>query len=943
MPADRALLRLEESELEYKHTLNLPKTSFPMKGNLPKREPEIQAKWEEMNLYQLLQEKRKEKSAFVLHDGPPYANGNIHLGTAYNKILKDVIIKYKTMEGFRCPYVPGWDCHGQPIEHEVVKRLGSAANISTIEIRERCRAYAMEFVESQTAQFKRLGVLGDFENPYLTVNPAYEARNISVFKELYLKGLIYKGRKPIHWCATCGTALAEAELEYEDKESPSIYVRFPLLGDLPELSTAGKPVSVVIWTTTPWTLPANVAVALSPDFPYVALDTGEEIFIVAKPLVERLESEIGLEHPKVLGTFDARSLEGMKCKHPWSKDSSVIVLADYVTLEQGTGCVHIAPGHGEEDYLTGLEYNLPSPMVVDDQGCFTEEAGFFAGLDVEEANPIIMSDLEKRGILVASSSITHQYPHCWRCKKPVIFRATPQWFIAMDKSDNGNSLRKVATSAIRKVEWIPEWTINRMGSMLETRPDWCISRQRSWGVPIPVLYCKKCGRGIVNRESLDAIEELIRREGSDGWFRQEPSSFLPEGFTCPHCGSVEFEKEKDILDVWFESGISHFAVLREREELKWPADIYVEGSDQHRGWFQSSLLTSIGVEGLPPFERVMTHGFVVDGEGKKMSKSIGNVINPTDVCDRYGADVLRLWAVSTNYSTDIPISEEILARTTESYRRIRNTIRFLLGNLFDFELSEEVEPQKMREIDRWMISRTQRLVSLVTSQMENWQFHQAIRTLVLFCAVDLSSLYLDILKDRLYTAPKHSSGRKSAQTAIYYILNRLLVMTAPIIAHTSEEAYLSLPEQLRESESIHLLPWPKVDETLIDEALEEKWEKLLEVREVAYREIELARKNGIVGSSLEARVKIFAGESYFDLLESYENALPEFFIVSQVEINPMEAADDQKVVKVEIEAATGEKCSRCWNYSTTVGADKRYPELCERCVSVMEDSSASED
>ena len=936
----RAAVTFEEA-MDYKDSLNLPKTAFPMKGNLAKREPEILARWSEMDLYARIQEQTVGRELWVLHDGPPYANGDIHVGTAYNKILKDILVKYKTMRGYRCPYVPGWDCHGQPIEHEVTKRLGPDADIGKVELRKKCRDYAMNFVGRQAEQFQRLGVLGDFDDPYLTLKPEYEATNIEVFAELYKKGLVYRGRKPIHWCTTCVTALAEAEIEYEDKESYSIYVRFPLENEFSPLTQQGVPVSMLIWTTTPWTLPANVAIALSPRFPYVGVNTGEEILVMAEPLVDRVMSELSIEGYTVSEPFEARELEGLNCTHPWADWDSVIVLASYVTLEQGSGCVHIAPGHGQEDYLTGLEYDLPMPMPVDDLGHFTSEAGPFAGMSVTDANPRIIEDLKERGILLSSDRLTHQYPHCWRCKQPLIFRATPQWFIALDGAAGGKTLREAAMAAVEKVEWVPDWTINRIGSMVENRPDWCISRQRAWGVPLPIVYCKACGKELVTPETLEAIRRMVAAEGADSWFAKDPSEFLPEGSACPDCGGSEFEKESDIVDVWFESGVSSLAVCRNRDDLRWPADLYLEGSDQHRGWFQSSLLLAMGFEGRPPFGTVMTHGFTVDSEGHKMSKSMGNAIDPKDVWKRSGADILRLWTASTDYSSDIVVSEEILARVTESYRRIRNTMRFLLGNCFDFDATaDRVPAADMEEIDRWMLSRLQGLVRRVTDLMDRWLVHQAIQALQLFCTVELSSLYLDILKDRLYTYPADSRGRRSAQTVLFEINSKLTAMVAPVLAYTAEEAMLALPEAAQHAESVHLLPWPEYEVELVDEALESKWSILLGMREDIYRRIEDARQSSLVGTSLEARVVIFTEGDKLDALKDVEGQLPALLIVSAVEVKDLSAFEGERTaegdMEVVIERAPGEKCQRCWNYSLTVGAMPQTPDICDRCAAALE-------
>ncbi|MBU4173649.1 MAG: isoleucine--tRNA ligase [Actinobacteria bacterium] len=927
--------------MDYKETLNLPKMVFPMKGNLASKEPEIQEYWEDIHIYDLILEKGEGRPLFILHDGPPYANGDIHVGTAYNKIIKDIIVKYKTMRGFRCPYVPGWDCHGQPIEHEVTKRLGADSDVDKVELRAMCRAYAMEYMEKQREQFKRLGVLGEFKDPYLTLAPSYEATNVDVFGELYRKGLIYKGRKPIHWCTNCVTALAEAELEYEDKESHSIYVKFPLTEEFTTLTRAGKPVSLVIWTTTPWTLPANVAVALSGRLPYVGVDTGEEILVMARDMVEGVMEEMGVGDYKATDTFTGPEMEGLHCRHPWNDRDSVVVLAPYVTLEQGTGCVHIAPGHGQEDYLTGLEYDLPDPMPVDDLGRFTSEAGQFAGMSLDKANPEILKDLRDRGLLLAAGTVTHPYPHCWRCKQPVVFRATPQWFIALDKEGEGPSLRQEAMDAIRGVEWIPEWTANRIGSMVESRPDWCISRQRAWGVPLPVLYCRGCGREMVNDETLSVIRAMFEAEGADAWFTRDPEGFLPEGTACPECGGRSFEKETDILDVWFESGISHLAVLRKRNGLRWPADLYVEGSDQHRGWFQSSLLLSVGVEGRPPFDAVLTHGFTVDGFGRKMSKSEGNAIDPREVYERSGAEILRLWTAATDYSSDMSISEEILAQSTESYRRIRNTLRFLIGNTSDFDPGEHTVPtREMEEIDRWMVGRIERLVENVTSLMDRWNFHQAVGALNLFCTVELSSLYLDVLKDRLYTFPADSRERRSAQSVLFSVLEKLNTMIAPVLAHTAEEAFQAIPVGMRAEKSVHLLPWPEYDPELVDVMLEEKWGRLIEVREDVYRALEEARRGGVVGTGLEASVKILADGTLLELLAGMEDQLPELFIVSQVEVTdslpPGVQGSETGGVTVVVEKASGEKCRRCWNYSPSVGSDPENPDICQRCVATLE-------
>lgn len=928
--------------MDYKQTLNLPKTDFPMRGNLAKKEPEILKHWEEISLYDLIMEEKSDQPHYILHDGPPYANGDIHVGTAYNKILKDIILKYKTLRGYYCPYVPGWDCHGLPIEHEVNKSLGDLGRFDKLEIRRKCREHALNFVKRQGDQFKRLGVLGDFDDPYLTLDPKYEAQDIAVFAALHEKGLIYKGRKPIHWCIHCVTALAEAEIEYEDDVSDSIYVKFPVKIAKGEIKEMEKQVSFLIWTTTPWTLPANVAVALSPSLKYAAVDTGDEILIMASQLVAAVTEEIGVRDVSILkDNITGNSLEGSTCSHPWASYDSKVVLADYVSLDQGTGCVHIAPGHGLEDYTTGLKYELSSPMPVDDHGRFTSEAGKLEGLLVTEANPVIIKDLKARGILMAAGTISHQYPHCWRCKRPVIFRATPQWFIAMDEEAGGETLRSQGLRSIENVEWIPDWTIKRISSMVEGRPDWCISRQRSWGVPLPVLYCADCGSELINERSLRAIKEMIEMYGSDAWFTKEVTEFLPVDMKCESCGGSSFVKDQDILDVWFESGVSNIAVLKQRHELHWPADLYVEGSDQHRGWFQSSLLLSLGSQGSSPYKAVMTHGFTVDGDGRKMSKSMGNVVDPKEVYSHSGADILRLWTASSDYSTDIPISDEILDRMRETYRRIRNTLRFLLGNTHDFNPAKDsVHYEELEEIDRWILSRLQGLVTKVARLMDSWIIHQAVQALHLFCTVELSSLYLDIMKDRLYTFPADSRERRSAQTAMYMILTRLITMISPVLCYTSEEAMLALPESQRLKKSVHLLDWPETDEDLIDEELERKWEALLLIREEVYRKIEEKRRGGEIGTSLEACVEIYADGASYELLKEMESQLSMILIVSEVTLRALAEFNETRTpdsdIGITVGPASGEKCNRCWNFSTTVGYVPGHKDICARCAQALE-------
>jgi isoleucyl-tRNA synthetase len=896
-----------------------------MRANLPKREPEIQRYWEEIGIYWKVLEKTQGMPPFILHDGPPYANGDIHLGTALNKILKDIIIKYKTMRGYFSPYVPGWDCHGQPIEFNVEKMLGEEkSRLDIMDIRRRCREYALEYVDRQSAEFQRLGVRGDFEHPYLTLKPSYEAVNIGVFAKMVEEGLVFRSRKPIHWCPRCVTALAEAELEYAEKTSPSIYVKFPLLSEV-----TGEPASVIIWTTTPWTLPANVAIALHPDMNYVLFEARGENLIVGEPLLETALADMDIRDYRVKGVFKGTELAGLRARHPWRDRPSVLVTADYVTMEQGTGAVHIAPGHGQEDYQVGLEYGLPMPMPVDDLGKFTSEAPEFEGLFVEDANPVIIEDLKKKGLLLASQDIRHPYPHCWRCKGPVIFRATPQWFVGVDIPCGGASLRERSLAAIGGVEWIPAWSMRRMRGMLETKPDWCISRQRAWGVPIPAFYCDSCDKVLLTPESLSRVQRMIEAEGSDAWFEKTPREILGD-LSCPDCGSGDLRKESDIFDVWFESGVSNEVVLAQWPGMKWPCEMYLEGSDQHRGWFQSSLVTAIASRGEPPYRSVLTHGFVVDGEGRKMSKLLGNVISPMEICDRLGADILRLWVAAADYTVDIPASQEIFDRLVEAYRRIRNTLRFLLGNLYDFDpLVDSVEPEEMQELDRWILSRLQGLVQRCTQAFDAYQLHLVYQALHNFCAVELSSLYLDMRKDCLYTFAADSPERRSAQTALRILAETIIRMTAPIMSHTSEEAWQDL--MAREAGSVQLQDWPDGSAGWQDPGLEEIYAQLMEVRDRVTKAIEEKRAAKEIGTSLEAGVRLQVPDHLWSLLEGRIKDLPTLFIVSQVEL---EQAGDEEL-RVEVSRAAGRKCARCWNYRPSVGLEPDHPEICDRCLPVI--------
>ncbi|MCD6219283.1 isoleucine--tRNA ligase [Candidatus Calescamantes bacterium] len=906
--------------MDYDKTLNLPRTSFPMKANLPEREPYFIKFWEENRIYHKMLQKRQKM--YVLHDGPPYANGDIHLGQAYNKILKDIVIKSKALSGYSTPYIPGWDCHGLPVELQLMKKLGKRRKdeVEILSFRKRAREYALSFVKRQREEFKRLGILGEWDTPYLTMNYSYQAKIMEAFLILYEKGYIYRGEKPIYWCIECETALAEAEVEYEEKVSHSIWVKFKL--ENPEAYSLPSSSFILIWTTTPWTLPGNLAVALHPEEYYLWVNKGEEVWLVGEKTESRLEEEIGFKFGRVLKRLKGKDLEGIEYQHPlFPQKKGSIVLAEYVSMEEGSGCVHTAPGHGEEDFRTGEKYGLPPFSPVNEKGYFNEEAGEFAGLRVDEANSIIIQRLEKQCALVKKGKITHTYPHCWRCKSPVIFRATTQWFLGVDN----HNLRAIALERVRKIRWIPPASENRIKGMIESRPDWCLSRQRLWGIPIPAFHCKNCGRVIVDRAILTPILEEVKEKGVDFWFEREEKDLLPSGFKCPKCGGGEFRKEKDILDVWMDSGVSHFAVLKEKGEKFWPADMYLEGSDQHRGWFQTSLLTSIGLFGESPYREVVTHGFVVDSEGKKMSKSLGNVVDPQDTVKKYGAEILRLWVASTDYSRDMRISEEILKGTIDAYRKIRNTSRFILGNLYDFSFSEDAQPKEAWwEIDMWAYNRLQKLIEKVLKFYRQYEFVRAFQELYQFAVNDLSSLYLDILKDRLYVFPSASPARRSAQTVLYVILRDYTKLIAPFLSFTAEEIWRHLQEK---EESVFLSHFPSPEK--VEEELEKKWEKFWKMRERVYQVLEEARKNKVIGSSLEAKVNITFTDEESEFVQSFLKDLPMLLIVSQVEVKR------GSNWKVEVEKAGGKKCERCWMWSESVGKDSEHPNICSRCINFL--------
>jgi len=923
-------------EIDYRDTLNLPKTDFPMKADLPKREPVILKGWEEKKIYDKLRESAKNRGKYILHDGPPYANGHIHMGTALNKILKDIIVKSKFMAGYDSEYVPGWDCHGLPVEHEVDKSLGrKKSELSTHEIRRICREYADKFVKIQREEFKRLGVFGEWDNPYLTMDSKYTACIVREFGRFAQNGSLYRGKKPIYWCTTCHTALAEAEVEYEMERSPSIYVKFPMISDaegiLPSLKD--KKVSVLIWTTTPWTIPANLAIVFHPSFEYVAVEVGQEVFIVAKNLLEEVMTKLGIESYRILGTFSGAAVEGMKCQHPFIDRESLLILGDFVTLDVGTGCVHTAPGHGQEDYEVGLKYGLDIYSPLDDDGRFTPDVSFFAGQFVFDANAAVNQKLAEAGCLLGEEEMEHSYPHCWRCKNPVIFRATEQWFISME----AQGLREKALRSIDQVMWIPSWAKDRIYGMVENRPDWCISRQRSWGVPIVVFYCQSCRHVLASQELMEFVANIFEREGSDVWFQKEAEELLPPDTRCPKCGESTFHKESDIIDVWFDSGVSWAAVLEKRDYLKYPADLYLEGSDQHRGWFHSALLTSAETRGRAPYLSVLTHGFVVDGEGRKMSKSAGNVISPDEVIRDYGAEILRLWVAAEDYRDDIKLSKEILRRLSEAYRRVRNTCRFILGNLYDYDPRKDRVPYgDLMELDRWSLHRLQNLISRTLGAYERFEFHIIYHSINNFCAVDMSALYLDILKDRLYVLPARSIERKSAQTVLYEILMALVTLMAPILSFTAEEVWGYLQGVGRES--VHLQEFPAVKDEFVDEDLARRWEVIWQVREEVSKALEVARRDKLIGLSLDAKVSIALPKGLYNMMHQYEDQLKTIFIVSQV---ALVTGPDVKEVRVEVKKAEGKKCGRCWVYDTSVGGDDRHPTICGRCIDIIEGNRQS--
>ena len=918
---------------DYNKTLNLPNTDFPMRAGLPKSEPVTLKAWEDEKVYDKLMEKNEGKPMFVLHDGPPYANGNIHLGHALNKILKDFIVRYKNMAGFKSPFVPGWDTHGLPTELKARQKagIGSSADISTVELRKLCEEFVRGYINDQREQFKRLGCIGEWDNPYVTLNHEFEAEQIKVFAEMADKGYIYRGLKPVYWCPECKTALAEAEIEYAEDPCHSIYVKFRVTDDLGKFSAMGidpSKVFFVIWTTTTWTLPANVAICVGPRYDYSVIRCGEEYYVMATDLYKSAMEEAGLADYEAVATIKGSELEYMKTQHPFLDRESLLIVGDHVTLESGTGCVHTAPGHGVDDYNVCRNYpEIPVICPVNGDGVLTEEAGQFAGLTTEEANKKIAINLDETGALFALKKIIHQYPHCWRCKSPILFRATDQWFCSVD------DFKDEAVNAINEVEWIPAWGKDRITSMVRERKDWCISRQRKWGVPIPIFYCRDCSEPLIDKNAMLAVAEVFGREGSNAWFSREASELLPKGTKCSKCGCESFDKEKDIMDVWFDSGSTHTSVVKRRGYLSFPADLYLEGNDQYRGWFQSSLLTSVATMGTAPYKTVLTHGMILDMEKRKMSKSLGNGISPQEVIKQYGADVLRLWVASCDYQSDVNISFEILKQRSEAYRKIRNTARYILGNLYDFDPDKDmVGADELTEIDKWALAQLNSLIDRVKTAYDNYEFHIVYHSIHNFCVVDMSNFYLDVLKDRLYTEKADSKLRRAAQTSIYLILNAMTRMLAPILAYTSDEIWKFMPHSAADDkERIIYNEMPQKVSVDADADFMAFWDEIHALRDDVKKTLEPMIKDKLIKGSLEAKITLAAGGEKLAFLKKAEKELKDVFIVSEVEI-----ADNGGELEITADKAQGEKCERCWVVSRTVGASLAHPTLCARCCGILE-------
>ncbi|HWF39760.1 MAG TPA: isoleucine--tRNA ligase [Candidatus Acidoferrales bacterium] len=914
--------------MDLKNTLNLPKTDFPMKAKLPEREPQQLAAWEQAGIYRRILESRAGAPLFVLHDGPPYPTGEIHLGTGLNKVLKDMCVKTKTMAGFRSPYIPGWDCHGLPIETKVEKELGGkTSKVSAAEFRRMCREFAGRFVEAHKRDFKRLGVFGQWDKPYLTMDPEHEATIAGAFIDFLEKGYVYRGLKPVYWCIYDRTALAEAEVEYEDHVSPSIWVKFAVAED-GKAAELGADVSALIWTTTPWTLPANRALAFHPDFEYVIADTSAGKLLMAKDRVATFAEELKIEVRGTQGGWKGREFEGAKFQHPFLDMQVPGVLADYVTLDQGSGIVHTAPGHGADDFRTGQKYGLEAYAPQDDEGRFVEGLPEYKGKTVFEANPAVIELLKKRGALVGEKKLSHSYPHCWRCHNPVIFRATEQWFIGLDH----DNLRQNALAEIAKVKWKPEWGQERIHDMVAERPDWCISRQRYWGVPLIIFYCDACGKQLRDFNALRHVLPFFEREGADAWYTHSAEELLPPGTKCS-CGEAKWRKETDVLDVWFDSGSTHLAVLSEKDGT-WPADVYLEGPDQYRGWFHSSLLVAMGIKGRAPYRQVVTHGWTLDEKGAPMSKSLGNAMYPNEICDKWGADLLRVWVASQDYTADMRMSESVMTQLADAYRKIRNTFRFALSNLFDFDPARDaVADNELWEMDAWMLRRTGELVRQCLAWYEKFEFHRAYHAIHDFCAVDLSAFYFDVLKDRLYTFAPRNAGRRSAQTAVHRIASALVKLIAPVLVFTAEEVWKYLPREAGEPESVHMATFPSAEKlgAAVSEQASKKWDRLLAVREEVLKSLEPARAEKLISSGLEAGVTLSADSDLANLLREYGEILPRLFIVSQVEVKN----GSKDGLQIGVARAQGKKCERCWNYSTHVGENAEYPTVCERCVAAL--------
>ena len=917
----------DETKLDYSQTLNLPKTDFQMRAGLPEKEPKIlEEVFEKEHIYEKMLEKNKGKTPFVLHDGPPYANGEIHIGHALNKVLKDTIVRYKSLKGYWTPFIPGFDTHGMPTERKAIQSLGlDRSKVPVNEFRDTCKKFTMEYKDKQIAGFKRLGVLGDWDYPYITYQPEMEAKQIGVFADMYKKGYIYKGLKPVYWCTDCETALAEAEIEYKNINSNTCYVKFPVKDSNGLFSE--KDTYFVIWTTTPWTLPGNTGITIGPDYEYSFVKVGDETYVMASELTDKVMETCGIEDYKVVNKYKAEDLEGIICKHPFlDRESKVVLGSDdtiAVDLESGTGCVHTAPAYGKEDYLCGLKNGLEMVVCIDAQGHQTEDAGEFAGMFYAKSDKEIIKWLDENHYLLKEIDVNHSYPHCWRCKHPVIYRATSQWFASVD------GFRKETLDAIKTVKWYPAWGEERISKMVEERNDWCISRQRTWGVPIPVFYCEDCGNEYVTEESLEKVQKIVEKEGTNAWYGKSVEELLPKNAKCSACGSTNFKKETDIMDVWFDSGSTHESVLAERGLP--PADLYLEGSDQYRGWFQSSLLTSVATKGKAPYKEVVTHGYTIDDQGRKMSKSIGNVIAPQEIIDESGADVLRLWVLASDYQSDVSVSKAIIKQVTEVYRKIRNTARYILGNTYDFQVNLPVAYDDLLEIDKWALTKLNKLVKDCTESYDTYEFHNAYNALNQFCVTDMSNFYLDIIKDRLYTCKADSLERRSAQTVMYEILDCLVKILAPMTCFTAEEIWKAMPHREGEKvESVMLTDYPEYRPEYENKELEERWNKIIDLKSEVSKKLEDARMEKVIGHSLNAKVTLFVNEDKYKELEADKDLLATVFIVSKVEIENSLREEDSEI-GIKVEAADGEKCERCWMYSETVGKNHDHPTLCERC------------